>query len=419
MNTVLKEFLRKCLRYTPTYLIEYNRIQKPFYMQTLERSVKKSIADVPFYQKYAQYVADNGPFSLDVFPILRKKDIVGHEYELISNKVCKKLLFKKETGGSSGVSLHLYPSWEVQIKMNCPADYAFSFIGKNLRTAIMRGSAPDNGAVYQSLGFGNVLLSSYLLSESRLTEYLDALRKYKIECLHVYPSSISILARLIKRYQVTATLPDLKGILASSEIFSAEEKKIVMEAFPGVTIVDYYGMSELTCCAYSINGGNYHFLNNFGYAEFVDTGETVNGHRIAEIIATSISNTTMPLIRYGTEDYVELDAENNVVSIIGRTSDFVLNKKEELVPCIIVPRDESMKNVMNFQYYQPRVGDIVFRVVVSESFSEKERLMLVEDMDNSFNHNMNCDVHVVKDVERTKAGKQKRLIQCVDMRLYK
>lgn len=101
------------------------------------------------------------------------------------------------------------------------------------------------------------------------------------------------------------------------------------------------------------------------------------------------------------------------MSIIGRTSDFVYNKKGESAPCIINTRTVSMKNVTNFQYYQPCIGTLVFKVIVTDEFSDSDRQNLLDDMNMSFNGLMDCSVEVVVNIERTKRGKQLRLIQDV------
>ena len=256
-------------------------------------------------------------------------------------------------------------------------------------------------------------MSSYLLTSETIDEYLNYLRIHKISCLHVYPSTISIMARLIKNKYGTADLPELKGVLSSSEILSLSEKKLIREVFGNIKIVDFYSQNELACCAISVNEGMYSFFNSFGHVEFVDTGERVNDNRICEIVSTGLLNEAMPLIRYATEDYVEVDKNNNVVSIIGRTSDFVYNKKGESAPCIINTRTVSMKNVTNFQYYQPCVGTLVFKVIVTDEFSDSDRQNLLDDMNMSFNGLMDCSVEVVVNIERTKRGKQLRLIQDV------
>lgn len=420
MNICIKEFLRKCLRLTWIYKKEYNRLQTNFDLSYLNNAIIKMINDVPYYSKYRNIVTSVDELDLSLFPILRKKDIMSCEELLLSNKVNKKFLFPKKTGGTSGISLKLYNSWDVLVKMNCSADIAFNKIGKNLKVAILRGSVIENDKVYKNLGLGTILLSSYHLTEENLDTYLAALKKYEINCLHVFPSSIVILARLIKNKYGVVDLPKLKGILASSEIFSKEDKILVKEVFPNVKIIDYYGMSEFCCCAVAEDLGYYQFNNNFGYVEFVDTGERINGtNRVAEIVATSIMNATMPLLRYGTEDYVELDENNNVVSIIGRTSDFLVNRNKQLSPCIVVLRDQSKINMNNFQYYQCKEGELIFRIVVNDKFSEQEKIWMTEDLNNSFNGLIDCSVEVVDNIERTKAGKQKRLVQMLDLNHYK
>jgi phenylacetate-CoA ligase len=126
----------------------------------------------------------------------------------------------------------------------------------------------------------------------------------------------------------------------------------------------------------------------------------------------------MPFIRYGTDDYVEIDNEGNIIGIIGRSSDFIINKNQNIVPCIVLTRNESKKNVINFQFYQDTPGILEYRAVVSSQFTEKEREMLVNDLTNSFDNKMACKVVVVSSIERTKIGKQKRLIQKLDLSKY-
>lgn len=415
MNTRQKELLRFAFRLFPTYYIWKKKIKKQVDSKELEKAIRKSIKNVPYYHRYQELLKDG--FDLKKLPIIRKSDILGHEREMVSTKVYKKMLKTVETGGSTGCSLSLSRYWKDDLIESVFTNYAFSLIGDNLIVGVLRGNKPKQG-LFEVVSKRQVILSSYALCDETLDQYIDILNKYKISCLHVYPSSLVILTRLIKRKYGHANLPYLKGIFASSEIFSREDKQMVKEVFPHITLVDNYGHNELACRAYCLNDGYFYFYPYYGHVEFVDTGETINGNRIAEIVATSVMNTTMPFIRYATDDYAELDAEGNVVSIIGRTSDFLVNLNGEVTPCIVLTRNESMQNVTNFQFYQETVGKMAFRVVVNESFGEEDRKSLLEDLQNSFNGNMECEVLVVPSIERTKTGKQKRLDQKLNIREY-
>ena len=416
MKFYLKEKLRSILRLSPLYKKERKRELAKFNEISLELAVKSAICNVPYYAKYKPLLK-NG-FNITDLPLLRKNDIMGHEKEFISRKVIKCLLSKKETGGSTGMSLELFESISTVIKKNVMSDYAFSLIGENLRIAELRGNKPQNGAIVDKIGDNKILLSSYQLGENTIDLYLDALRDYKIECLHVYPSSLSIFTRLVRKKYGITNLPDLKGILSSSEIFSSEEKKLVRETFPNIKLVDFYVHNELACCAIAVDDGFYEFNNNYGYVEFYDIGQSINNnHRIAEIVATSIMNKTMPFIRYATEDYVELDEKGNVVSIVGRTSDFVINQDKQMVPCIVCTRHCSMQNVISFQYYQEKEGEVIFKVKVNHDFCQTDIKYLQEDLANSF-AKMCCKIEVVNEMTKTKIGKQPRLIQKLDIKKY-
>ncbi len=383
---------------------------------TIEKNIRNAIDKIPFYNGYKNFIAEG--FDVKKLPVIRKKDIVGKEHLLINKCRWRFLLNRIETGGSTGVSLSLANSFFDNLKQKAFNDNTFAQIGTKLNIAELRGRKPKCG-ITQRVSRDRVLFSSYLLNANTLDEYIADFVKCGINCIHAYPSSLVVFARLIKNKYGNWPGKELKGIVTSSEIFSKEDKKFVREVFKGVKIIDIYGHNEMACYAISIDDGFYKFSPEFGYVEFIDTGDVINGNRIAEIVATSMMNTTMPLIRYATDDYAELDKDGNVVSIIGRTSDFVVNKMGELAPCIVNTRTESMQNVLNFQFYQAREGKLTFRIIVNEKHNEREKKLLLEDLQMSFLDSMDCDVAIVTEIPKTRIGKQKRLIQELDLTKFK
>lgn len=410
----LTETIRKALKLHPLYIVERNRMRRSDVNAELlvEKAVRRAVRDVPFYKDYNKYL--RGDFDIKRFPILRKTDILGNSPLLISRKAFRPMLKRKETGGSTGISLELFYSPSTIIRKEAVVDLGFAYIGKHLRKAVLRGNVPSGGKLFEKVGDGTILLSSYLLCSDTLETYLDVLRSERISCIHVYPSALTVLARLIEaKYGTAPNLPHLRGFFSSSEIFPAQEKELVKRVFPGVKIVDMYGHNELACAALSFDGAPFKFYSSFGFVELIPNGEVVNGRRVAEIVATSVLNRSMPFIRYGTDDYVLLDDQDRPIEILGRTSDHVYDLKGELCPCMVNTRNESFAHVTNFQYYQPEVGTLVMRVVPSEGFTEADRRLILEDMQNSFHQRLRCDVAVVDDVDRTPIGKQIRLVQCV------
>lgn len=408
MSVIFKECIRELMRFTPLYVKTKKQIGKQSTASLLNDAVRNAIDNVPYY----------GTKNLRNFSevdILRKSDILGREKELVSKNKSLFFLRKVETGGSTGVSLSLFRALSDVIQDLAYTDFVFSFIGKDLKIAELRGRKPSKNRVWQKVTRNKLLLSSYSLSEQNLDLYLSLLQQHKINCIHAYPSSLTILAKLIKNKYGVSPLTNIKGILTSSEVFSKQNQMLVSEVFPGVKLVDYYSHNEQACCAYSIDMSPYNFIGEYGFVEFVQNGEIINGNVVAEIVATSIMNKTMPFVRYGTEDYVELDANGNVLSILGRSCEYVVNKNNDIVPCIVLIGNNALKHVINFQYFQNQPGVLGFRVVVRPGFSKEDIDYICRDINDSFDGKMVAQVEVVKEISKTRSGKQKRLIQNLDI----
>lgn len=417
MNNYWTNVVRKSLKFLPQYKKVYHSLHNGAENILLHSYVMDAINNVPYYSSYRNIYHSESDFKC--LPIIRKSDIMRNEKSFISKKACKRFLSKKETGGSTGLSLELFYSISTIIKKEAVRDFLFSINGHSKNIATLRGNKPRNGEIVEVVNRSNIILSSYKLTTESIDVYVKALNDYKIDCLHVYPSSLIIFARLINQLKRTPTFPYLKKIIASSEIFSKEDKLFIKRIFPEVQIIDYYGHNELACAAISVDNSPYTFLPSYGYVEFIETSElTPSGNRIAEIVATSILNADMPFIRYATDDYVELDKQGNPIAIIGRSSDFVVNRDKQLVPCIISTRPKSMENVISFQYYQDVVGKLTFKIKVSKEYSNQNEKFLLEDLNNSF-ADIDCNIEIVDEIERTKRGKQLRMIQKLNINEYK
>lgn len=418
LKIIRTEHIRSLLTHWPGIARTQRKLLADFDPKLLERAVKRAIRDIPFYKDYAQYIS-NGTFDITRFPIIRKPDIKGHTRELVSKRIPKYFRVMKRTAGSTGIPLDVYYSPRLFIEKDLIVQHLFGLFGKGQRIALLRDHT-STGEIIESVGAKHWLLSPYFLSTQNLDKYLDILQQLHINVLHVYPSAITILARLIKDKYGTCPVKGIRGIFASSESFDRDEKKIVKEVFPEAHLIDFYGHNELACNASAEDFGYFHFYMNFGYVEFLPTGDTLpNGNMICEIVATSVLNRTMPLIRYGTQDCVEMDKDGNIVSIYGRTSDFIVTKQGDVVPCLFLTRPSSTLNVINRQYYQPEPGKLITRVVVNDKYTEADRISMLEDMQRSFKDKMDCDVVIVPSIERGGRSKQKRLVQDVDIHLYR
>ncbi len=408
MNYWTKYLLKKVIRLTPQYFKYKKRIGNKI---TFDDSyIREIIKEVPYYREQG-YTKDK----FMNYPFLTKSDVIGNEDKFISKKINKSFLIKVSTSGSSGESLNFCKTLKDIIKEEAFVNHAFSLIGKNLRIAVLRGNSPSSGIFEYK--FGRLLLSSYLLSRQNILDYLKLIRKYKINCLYVYPSSMLMFCRYLKLIleEKKIELPEIQGIISSSEIFSESAKAEIKEIFPGSTIVDIYGQSEHVAFAIAVDKGYFHFFDSYSIVEFLDTGLKNGGNSIKEIVGTNLTNKAMPLIKYRTAEYVEVDSKNNVVSIIGRANDLVVDRTGKIMPCNLATRDRTLKNVLAVQYYQDKAGELNVMLKVNNKFTNRDRRNIYNDMQDCFQELMQINIEIVDEVEKTSNGKIKPLIQKLDL----
>ena len=406
-----KNFFYRLTKYFPQYWLNKKTILGKDKPQLLVKALNKAIHNCKAYESYPIINTIN---DLTKLPVITKDDIKGHELDFVTNKTCKRLLVKSSTGGSTGQPLRLYYNLPTLIKRRIPADYAYSLLGvKELITGMMRGDRPQNGALYEVVDKRHITMSSHHISSETINEYLNIIKTYRINCLHVFPSSIMLMANCIKQNGIKVDLPLLKGIVASSEVLSKDDVKLLKEVFgEKVIVIDYYNNSELSCCAISVDGGEFKFFQNYGYVEFIDTNNTINGHKIAKIVSTSIINSSMPLIRYDTGDCVELDDDGKVISIIGRQTEFLVRKNGELEAALRgYHNEQAYKNVLQFQFYQDEPGKFIIYMVVSSNFSEDDMKLLRDEFNDKFGGILDYEFKIVDSLEKTQAGKLLKVIQ--------
>lgn len=414
MNYSTKTTIKRLLKYTPQYVFVYLKKRRAMEIdKLLLKKISYALNNVSYYK--SKYGNVGKEISLSSFEYLKKSDVIGNESIFVSRRYIKKYLLKSSTGGTTGLSLNLYRNIRSTIYHRFFSDLIFGKIDslRNLKIAVLRGNRPKKGIYEYKKGV--LLLSSYDLNLQNAEKYLDLIKKYNINCIHAYPSSLMIFCSYIKLIENKEALSLIKGIITSSETISRFDKKTILQTFINSTLIDIYGQNERVALAYSINLGFYKFVDQYSFVELKVTNNKIKDNQVCEIIGTSFINNAMPLIRYKTEDFAEVDKDDNVVSILGRTQDVLINRNLELLPCIILTRDNTLKNVISFQYYQDKVGEFEFRVTVNDKFNDTDEKAIIYDINKSFNYTITPTIVRYDKIDRLPNGKQKRLIQLLDV----
>ncbi|TDG12879.1 phenylacetate--CoA ligase family protein [Seongchinamella unica] len=133
----------------------------------------------------------------------------------------------------------------------------------------------------------------------------EVLRRHKIGYVHAYPSSAHQFARYLKAFKKNVSF--IKAFLCGSEGVTDLQRQLIVGDL-GIKIYDFYGHSEKLVLGGPCPGNSaIHIEPTYGFFELIDEdGAPVNEKgKTGEIVATTLHNKYMPLIRYRTGDFAD------------------------------------------------------------------------------------------------------------------
>jgi phenylacetate-coenzyme A ligase PaaK-like adenylate-forming protein len=362
-------------------------------------------------------------------PILTKDIIKKNFNRLISSKIPKRKIRHGHTSGTTGSPLNV--SYDIQ---TCVAHHVVDWRWKNW-------AGLEYGQAYASLQ-GRVIvptdckkppfwrknyinnqlfLSSFHLTENNLPHYFEKLSKDNIGYLEGYPSNIYILALYLIKKNITFPM---KAILTSSETLFSYQKEAIEKAF-SCEIFDSYGMAERVVFATECNHHQGHHLNlDYGITEFLNSdNEPVSQGKLGTIVATSLHNFAMPLIRYQTNDSCTL---KKIACSCGRgfpMMDAVATKNEAIVtlpdgrlisPSVLTHPFKPMENIIESQIIQEKIDLLRVKIVKNEKYGMKDEEALIAGFSERLGNDIQIMVEYVEEIPRTKSGKFKWVVSRIE-----
>jgi phenylacetate-CoA ligase len=384
--------------------------KKEYQLKRLKDIVLYCYNNVPYYKSTFDKNSINPHInSFNEFlkiPIISKKEIIDNTDDLISKQYSKKKLLVKTTGGSTGDALIFYKSSADALLESAFVDYAISKIGisnsRKYKKIIIRGNKPYNNKLYEHIG-NNLVLSSYMLSNKNFDKYIKLIESFNPDMMHVYPSSILLLAKYINNSGINICMNNLKGILASSETFTMEQKQIVSDIFK-VPICDLYGNTEHTVLGLEyFNNKRFEFVFQYGFVEIINN----------EVISTSFNDLAMPFLRYNTNDFVNKKG-NEIIGIDGRAQDFMLDINNTPISIAAINmHDNTFIGLEQYQFQQHQPGFVDLFIVLSKDGAFDENNM-IKKLNMKLNMKITINVKYVNNIPRTERGKHRYLIQNIN-----
>ena len=222
-------------------------------------------------------------------------------------------MISEHSSGTTGTPMHVwwsrsaavehYAIFEARWRMwnGVTRHDRWAMLGGQLVAPIEQSRPPFwvwNSALHQ------LYMSSYHLSASMTPYYLDALKRYRVQYLWGYSSSLYALAQ----DALALGRDDLKMAVAitNAEPLYDHQREAISRAFH-CPVRETYGMSELASCASECEAGRLHLWPETGFVEVLDGSAPVPVGEAGELVLTGLMNADMPLIRYRVGDRGALD----------------------------------------------------------------------------------------------------------------
>jgi phenylacetate-CoA ligase len=403
-------------------------------MNRLSRLLHHSYKNVPYYRRLFDE-RELRPEEIKDFEGIRKlpfltKSIIQHNLnDLVAENYPRAIIEDTATGGSTGTPMAFY--CEKGISEAREMAFIFSLWNRvgfeagdkrvELRGNILQSKKRDKFWEYNPVD-KILMLSSYQMTDETLPKYIEKIREFQPDFLHVYPSSITVLARFMKENHIEP-FPSVKALLCASENLYSWQRSLLEDVFK-CRVFSFYGHSERAVLAGECERSeSYHISLEYGYTEIVnERGEPVNEEGEAgEIVATGFNNQVMPFIRYKTGDiaiYSKKTCECGrcypmIDKISGRVQDFVLSRKNHLIPLSTIQYEAlgHSNYVRQFQFYQEKAGEVVVNIIKAEDYSREEESRILEALHQGVAGDIFFHIKYRDQIPRTSSGKHRLLVQ--------
>jgi phenylacetate-CoA ligase len=322
------------------------------------------------------------------------------------------------TSGTTGQPLRLKRSIQSLAIEQAMFDWMAAKVGLdygNSRIAVLRGDEvkdPNDPAppYWVDVGRNKVIFSSVHLNSRTFPHYERRLQEFQPEILTCYPSSLELLTHLAEPRNSSITF---KLCITSSETLSAGLRARVKRVF-GAPLLDYYGQTERSCAAYSLEDGVYRFIFPYAYPELVPGADGRCG-----IVGTPFWNRAQPLLRYDIGDIAvlpEAAAEDEAArerislglstfsGIEGRRSDCLkLADGSRVFGLDRVP--SGVDGAASVQIVQLEPAAVLMVVVPNAQYSEETLAILKRKFYLKVPHNVDLRIEIRESPYRLASGK--------------
>lgn len=371
----------------------------------------------------------NTKSDLNKIPILTK-EIINENYNDLISKDYKRFKSQyRKTGGTTGVPLKYLSdlkSWSLHWALKYRA-WEWGGYKVGMPIGIMGGASiiPNTKTSFKRK-IWNKINGFYPMPVSHVTNedlllYANQIEKKEIKFLRGYPSSISNFAEFCIENAIHL---NLDSVITTAEVLQDQYKKTINKAFNCV-IIDTYGCAD--------GGGNantcecdlgFHISFEASIWEICNKeGVYVGDKEIGELTLTSLTNFSMPMIRYQPGDLIENSINYEICKcgrtlprikrIYGRTTDILKFSNGRAIGGPALTLLFRHFDIINYQIVQNSLTSLDVNIIPSKNFDDGQ----LKEINNIMSHHCGDDVEIRINIKESillpKSGKHRFIINNV------
>lgn len=317
----------------------------------LKRMLRHAHRTVPYYREVLEEagVVAGGEVTLEHFteiPLLTKETLRKQGDRLLSSEPGPDP-YKNTSGGTTGEPVRFvqdqhYWEWNVANKL-----FYQGLAGKPLggREVKLWGSERDILEGRDSLKtraieylYNRRSLNSFKMGEEEMRDYVGVLNSFRPHTVWAYVESMRQLAEFVKRQDLLVHSPE--GIVTTAGTLHRPVRETIEEVFE-TTVHDQYGSREVgdMACECAEQEGMHVFPHTHYIEVAPDDGQPLGAGVEGNVIVTSLTNYSMPLVRYKIGDMaIRRDDDCPcgrsfplLETVTGRVTDHFVTREGELV----------------------------------------------------------------------------------------
>ena len=397
----------------------------------LRKLLIHAFTNVPYYNmKYSEAgfkLEDFESFQLidlKKLPFLEKQDLrLFGDTTLLNSKRKSGAFFS--SSGSTGTPIHVFFSKYFHQKWSAAYEVRvrnWAGVNHKMRRGMIGGRrvVPEAiaSAPYYRYNFfeKQTYFSAYHLSSKTVDNYIDGLRKNKVDYLVGYAMSIYFWADFINT-NANINPVQLKAVLTSSEKLTNKMRDSIERAFLCKVYDGYSGVES--CGLISENkSGELLFSPDTGILEVLDNdGKQVLNGESGEVISTGLLNYDQPLIRYRIGDRVTLAVSQSSKSISGFP---IIKEIDGRIEDVVIGADGrkivrfhsvfiNINGLKAAQVIQHKLDFLEINLVVNKSYSKESEKLVFKRLESQLGQ-VKVKYSYLDSLPLTKGGKIKAVI---------